>query len=273
MIKVFSFVASGAGEESRTARYSDALAAALAKKAMSAGERIDYERMTGADLRIGFCRSCNSCFTKGVCPMDQADDLPILKQKLLESDVIFFGTPVYLADISGITRCVLDRISYWSHRFELAGKLGVTFATTSNSFGQATADRLKDMLTYTGLTVVHSGYAVTTAGHPNVYVDQEIEPEMDAIADTIMAAWKDPRPFITPFQEAMLISRNRINKRARSFADLIDGQPWDETVVCEARGFATLPSFADLVMKMKDRNWDDLTRELSASTSQPDNES
>ena len=44
-----------------------------------------------------------------------------------------------------MAKCVLDRISYWAHRFELAVKLGITFAAASNSFGQSTADRLKDL--------------------------------------------------------------------------------------------------------------------------------
>ena len=263
MIRVFSFVASCAGEKSNTLRYSDELAAALTKKAEAAGEQVVYERMTGADLRIDFCRSCSSCFKKGVCPLDQTDDMPKLKQKLLESDVIFFGSPVYLGDMSGMAKCVLDRISYWAHRFELAGKLGVTFATTSNSFGQSTADHLKDLLTYTGLTVVHSAYAVTASGHPNIYLEQEMGPELDTIADKLMEAWQAPARFVTPKQEAMRVTRNRINKRARIFADLINDQPWDETVVCETRKIADFSSFADMVVTMKGRIWDDIAKPQS----------
>jgi multimeric flavodoxin WrbA len=271
MIRVFSFVASCAGENSRTARYSDALAETLKRKAEEAGEEIVYDRMTGADIRIEFCRSCSSCFKKGICPLDQTDDMPKLKRKMLESDIIFFGSPVYIGEMSGVAKCVMDRISYWAHRFELAGKLGVTFATTSNSGGQSTADHLKHMLMHTGVTVVHSSYAVTTNGHPNIYLRAEMDPELDAIADSLMEAWVDPAQFVTPQQEAIRLVRNRINKRARTFADLINDQPWEETVVCETRKIAEYPSYADIVMKMKGRTWDDYAVAQSEMNEDGDN--
>ena len=258
MIKVFSFVASCAGEKSRTARYSDALAAVLQKKAEASGERVQYERMTGADLRIEFCRSCESCFARGVCPLDSVDDMPVLKRKLLESDIILFGSPVYMADMSGLAKCVVDRLSYWTHRFELAGKVGFAFATTSSSFGPETAEHMKALLSYTGLTLVRSACAVTVAGHPNLYLEQELAPQLDAVADELLSAWRDPAPYVTPKQEMMLVTRNRIDRRARSFADLIDSQPRNETQVCEARGIAKFPSFAAMVAQMKGRTWDDI---------------
>lgn len=256
MIRVFSFVASCAGETSRTVRYSDALAEVLTKKAEARGEQIVYERMTGADLRIEFCRSCNSCFEKGICPMDSKDDMPVLKQKLLQNDIILFGSPVYLADMSGLAKCVLDRISYWTHRFELAGKVGFTFATTSYSFGPETAEHMKFLLSYTGLVLIRAAHAVTTSGHPNLYLAQDMEPELDTIAEELLAAWQDPAAFVTPRQEGMLVGRNHLDRRARKFADLIGSQPRDETLVCEARKIADFPSFAQMVSQRKGRTWD-----------------
>ena len=263
MIRVFSFVASCAGEASRTLRYSDALAAVLTKKAEAIGESVSYRRMTGADLRIDYCRSCSSCFTKGFCPLDSVDDMPSLKRALLESDIILFGTPVYLSDLSGLAKCVIDRLSYWTHRFELAGKVGFAFAVTSNSFGPETAEHVKHFLTYTGLTMIRSAYATTTKGHPNLYLEQELQPELEAIADELLSAWRDPGAFVTPLMEAMLFSRNQLNQKARRLADLISGQPWNETLVCEARGIADYPSMKALVSERKGRSWDEGSEEQS----------
>ena len=263
MIKVFSFVASCAGEESRTLRYSDALAAVLAKKAEAIGERISYRRMTGADLRIDYCRSCSSCFRQGVCPLDSVDDMPTLKRALLESDIILFGSPVYLSDLSGLAKCVIDRLSYWAHRFELVGKVGFAFAVTSNSFGSETAEHMKRFLTYLGVTTIRSAHAVTTVGHPNVYLEQEMQPELEAIADELLSAWQDPGAIVTPHQEAMLFSRNHLNRNARRRADLIGIRPWNETEVCEARGIADYPSMKELVSQRKGRSWDEDSVEQS----------
>ena len=112
-MKIFSFAASCAGERSHTAAFSDILAEAFIERAARDGETVEYERMTGAEVRVDYCRSCLSCFLKGFCPLDRSDDMGMLKRKMLEADILFFGTPVYLWQMSGIAKSVIDRISYW----------------------------------------------------------------------------------------------------------------------------------------------------------------
>ena len=142
MIKVFSLIGSAAGERSTTAQLSDRFAAAFRQRAAEDGETVSYERMTAADVRLDFCRSCYSCFRSGICPLDSVDDMGMIKQKMRDCDILFLGSPVYMGRMSGFTKCVLDRLADMSHRLELLGKPTLLFMTTDSNHGQAAADDL-----------------------------------------------------------------------------------------------------------------------------------
>jgi Multimeric flavodoxin WrbA len=246
MIRVLSFAGSCAGEKSHTKRISDQLAAIFTKKAEAEGFQVSYECVTGDQIRVDYCRSCNSCFKTGVCPLDSGDDMPGLKQKLTDADVIFFGTPVYLWEMSGITKSVLDRISYWAHRFELAGKVGVTIASTDTSHGPQVADSLRELLRFTGLTVVDA-VALHNSASPCLYRADETETVLNAAADKLLAAWKDPAACVEKIQEQIWASRVYLNRRAEKFYSLLGSDPWDEVKVCAQRNVGGFASYADYV--------------------------
>lgn len=243
MIKIFSFIASCAGKKSKTLRYSDALAAAFTKKVEAIGGSVEYEKMTGDQLKINFCRSCNSCFTKGKCPLAESDDVEQLKEKFLSADIIFFGTPVYLGDISGVARCVLDRISYWAHRFELAGKIAVVYSTASNNHGQETADRLRDFLECMGAVIASSSCAFLNSGKPNIYLEKEMTPAMEELSENLLNVLKNPTSKITENQKIYWCVRNVMLKNQMKYYQLTGIKPWDEFLVCNERGMLNYKNF------------------------------
>lgn len=59
----------------------------------------------------------------------------MIRKELLESDIIFFASPVYLHSISGIMKTFFDLISSSAHLMNYAGKIGFTL-TTAMSNGQ-----------------------------------------------------------------------------------------------------------------------------------------
>lgn len=196
MIKIFSFAAS-CSARSHTKELSDKIADAIRKKAEAEGETVEYECMTGADLRIDYCRSCISCFVRGNCPLDRNDDMELLKSKILECDIFLFGSPVYLWEMSGIAKSFLDRISYWAHRFELLGKPCLVFASTDSSHGKEVAANLAQLMLFTGAMVVNAGYA-----------DAEgLQFDLGEAADRLWDVYKDPGSGTTFFQERAFLSR------------------------------------------------------------------
>ena len=204
MIKIFSFAGSCAGAGSKTKRMSDVLADAFRKKAEANGDEVSYECMTGADLRVDYCRSCLNCFINGSCPLDQGDDMPVLRQKILDCDILFFGSPVYLWSMSGIAKSVLDRLGYWTHSYELFGKPCVVFSTTDNSYGTKVADDLETILGFTGAVIVNAGYAIKGV----------IRTDPNETALRLMDVYRSPASGITEFQQSSFFTRVIMARKA-----------------------------------------------------------
>ena len=197
MIKIFSFAASCAGKNSHTAAFSDELAEAFKLEAKNRGEDISYECLTGADIRIDYCRSCVGCFLKGSCSLDKSDDMARLKEKVLDCDIFFFGTPVYLWKMSGIAKSFIDRISYWSHRFELLGKPCLVYSTTDSSHGPEVSNELAMLMRFTGAVVADAG----------TKTKEGIEIPVEETAQKLMDIYKDPASGVTFFQQNAFLSR------------------------------------------------------------------
>ena len=255
MIKVFSFVGSCAEKNSSTLKYSDSLAEVFTKKAAEIGEEVIYKKAVGSQLDIKFCKSCASCFMKGVCPLDSLDDMAQLKKDFLDSDIIFFGTPVYIWEMSGITKCVIDRIAYWSHTFELTGKIGVVYAVTDTSKAIEVSKNLTDLLRHMGLIVVKSAYAFNCA-KPNLHLEAEIQPEYEEISSLLLEAVKNPTKFITPLQEASFISSKNSYLRSQKVYETLE-LPLDEydVNISLARGIGDYASFKDFTIDVMKRGF------------------
>ena len=251
MIKILSFIGSMAGERSGTARYSDQYAVSFKEAAAKNGEEVSYERITGDMVRVEYCRSCCGCFRTGECHLDKKDDMDMLKKKMMDCDILFFGSPVYLGEMSGLAKSVLDRIAYWAHRYELAGKPAAVFATTDGNHGKETAYRMAYLLSYTGLIPVHVGYA--TRGmytHPNLNIDEDMKEERKKCARNLLKALKSPIGFIREEDEQKFRTRKRLAKLSLAFSDITGVQPWDEYVVLKERGILEAETYKDFLMML-----------------------
>ena len=113
---------------------------------------IDYEVLTINDLNIKPCVGCTSCFKIGHCI--QSDDLDILKQKILESDLFIISAPVYMHGMPGEMKNIIDRLGTWAHTFRLAGK-DILIASTCDTNGHTTVvDDLHIKMLYMGGRII-----------------------------------------------------------------------------------------------------------------------
>ena len=251
MIRVFSFVGSGAGDASHTKVLSDRLARELRAQAESRGEELAYECVTADQLSISFCRSCNSCFGTGVCPLDASDGVGDLKRRLLEADVVLFGTPVYLAEMSGATKCVLDRIAFWSHRLELAGKVGMALVTTSNNHGPQVERHLRELLQFMGLSMPE-GLCLQLHAQPRLGVPEEADPAIAAAAARLLDAWDDPASCLTEQQELYWRGLALQTRRAMMRHYLLGAKVREETRVLDERRVTAHESLAGYVRQRRE---------------------
>ena len=89
--------------------------------AQAAGAETD--RLFLGDLRIEECHGCHACWAGKVCPRD--DDMIDVYPRIIESDVIIFGTPVYWYGPTALMKAFIDRFVYFNcpeNRTRIRGK-------------------------------------------------------------------------------------------------------------------------------------------------------
>jgi len=73
------------------------------------------------DLKIEFCRHCESCHRKIMrCPIN--DDVGMILEKMLKTDGIIFASPNYINQITGSMKAFWDRAAHFIHCRRLLGK-------------------------------------------------------------------------------------------------------------------------------------------------------
>lgn len=83
-----------------------------------------------SEMSVAPCRGCRVCFnnSEALCP--HKDDVFSIKSSMDEADIIIIGSPVYVEDVTGLTKNWIDRMAYSCHRPFLYGKLVHIFTTS-----------------------------------------------------------------------------------------------------------------------------------------------
>ena len=167
MKKIFGFIGSPLKEKSNTYTLTKMMAECLVEK----DKNIKYEILTAGHVKLNFCTGCWSCMAKGFCPQDKKDDMGMLKEKMLETDFIIFGSPVYTHHISGQTKTFLDRLAAWYHTIRLAGKPGLTVCTTASTGQDIVHEYLSMLMACLGVKTLKG---LDTIGYlPGMFRDRE----------------------------------------------------------------------------------------------------
>lgn len=152
MKKIFVYVGSHGGEFSNTITFTKLI---LNKVCDMAKGEIEYEIFSPKNVEINRCIGCINCFVKGKCPFDEKDDMKMLKEKMLKSDFVIFASPIYIVSVTGDTKTLFDRISYWAHLMRFSGKAGMAITTSCGNGADYTLDYLYKVMSFMGLKVVN----------------------------------------------------------------------------------------------------------------------
>jgi multimeric flavodoxin WrbA len=110
------------------------------------------------DLAIRECDGCHACWAGKPCP--KHDDMNALYPRLVESDAIVFGTPVYWYGPTALMKAFIDRFVYFNcpeNRQGVAGKSAavvVPFEEEDESTGQPLIAFFEKSLRYLGMELV-----------------------------------------------------------------------------------------------------------------------
>jgi multimeric flavodoxin WrbA len=120
---------------------------------------MEIETIFLGQQNLQFCRGCRICFDRGEqnCPVK--DDLLEIKSKMLAADGVLMASPVYVDDVSGITKTFIDRMCHVCHRPQFAGKTAFFVATTGSSRTGKTLETMSMALRTWGFYVAgQAGY-------------------------------------------------------------------------------------------------------------------
>ncbi|MGL5329408.1 MAG: flavodoxin family protein [Peptostreptococcaceae bacterium] len=109
----------------------------------------ETEIITLYDYKIGFCKGCEACILKGKCFIK--DDASIIIEKIINSDGLVIGTPVYLNNMSGILKTFIDRTCSWFHRSEVYQKPTLLIANTQGSGIKSTLNSIQEVMIQWGV--------------------------------------------------------------------------------------------------------------------------
>ena len=103
------------------------------------------------DYNIDFCKGCEVCVLKSGCFIK--DDTNLILQKIIEADGLVIGTPVYLNNMTGMLKSLIDRTCSWFHRSPVAQKPTLLLANTQGSGINSTINSIKESMIQWGVAL------------------------------------------------------------------------------------------------------------------------
>jgi multimeric flavodoxin WrbA len=141
-MKIMAINGSPRKSQSRTGQIlEEILAGARAEGALT-----EYIDITA--LNVGCCIGCGRCHHLGQCALK--DDFNELFDKMLASDGLVLGSPVYIYQVTAQLKALIDRLSHAIHCQRLCGKYGAVAATAGGSGQDETADFMESLLNRVG---------------------------------------------------------------------------------------------------------------------------
>jgi multimeric flavodoxin WrbA len=200
----------------------------LEAEARRHGTLLEIETIYLGQQNLQFCRGCRICYDRGEehCPVK--DDLLTIKAKMKAADGILMASPVYVDDVSAITKNLIDRLCHVCHRPEFAGKVAHVLATTGSSRTGKTLDTMKLALRTWGFHVLGgSGFRMGALMKRN-----ESRARFDAqaakVAHRLFSAI-DGQVYRKPsFLSLMMFKIQQMSWRAKGVPGTVDYRYWQE---------------------------------------------
>ncbi|BES65528.1 hypothetical protein SANA_19670 [Gottschalkiaceae bacterium SANA] len=133
---------------------------------------IETEWLHLSEYELQPCRGCEVCIMRGTCVIQ--DSFFEVEQKLKGADGIILSSPVYLRQVSGVLKTMIDRTCSHYHRPILVGKPIFSTVTTNASGAKETLKYLKDITIQWG-AIPAGRLAVKLAGVEQAVLEKKID--------------------------------------------------------------------------------------------------
>lgn len=91
---------------------------------------VEFEYLHLKDANIQPCKGCSACIQKGgeFCPL--MDDRDKIEEKIMDADGVILASPVYLMQVTGLMKNLIDRMAYICHRPRFFNQKAMIISTT-----------------------------------------------------------------------------------------------------------------------------------------------
>jgi multimeric flavodoxin WrbA len=198
----------------------------LRQLAAEAHEPLHLETVYLGHQTIEPCRGCRVCFDRGEEKCPYRDDLLAVKAKMKAAQGLLVATPVYVDDVSGITKTWIDRLAHVCHRPEFAGRCAYMVATVGSSPTSHSLGTLGMALRTWGFHIVgQAGFKMGALAKPEETAVRFSE-RTDKIASTLFdgvrqEAWARPT-----FYSLMVFKIQQWSWRRTARQDTVDYRYW-----------------------------------------------
>ena len=183
-----------------------------------------------------FCLGCTTCILNDRQRCPHAASVEPIREALLTADLIIIGSPVYVFEVSGQLKALLDHFGYaWmSHRPESAmfGKLGLSVVTGAGAGMKSATQTIQTNLQWWGVgqrfQLRHGVMAASYAAIP-----QNIKRQLDYTSTRLAKRLSQAalRPVKAAWSARMLCEIMRISKKDHPEWNAVDHAYW------QAQGF------------------------------------
>ena len=125
-------------------------------------------------MAVSGCLACHGCRELNRCVIED-DCVNSLAAKLMNSDGMVIGSPVYYAGPNGALCAVLDRVFFSTQKEVYANKPASAVVSCRRSGGTASLDRLFKYFSIANMTIVGSSYWNIVHGNTPEEVGKDLE--------------------------------------------------------------------------------------------------
>ncbi len=145
-MKILGINGSPRGSESQTLK--------LVEKVLDGAKEngAEVELVDLCKLKIDYCNACGVCYKTGECVHE--DDFKEVYDKILESDGLVLGSPVYFNTVTAQLKTLIDRMSDAIHCQLLHGKYSCAVSTAGSQGQEEVADYMNSILIAMGANAV-----------------------------------------------------------------------------------------------------------------------
>ena len=226
-----------------TERLAKLVEQSLVRRGERKGIAIEAEHLPLSVTQAAACRGCRACFEKGEnsCPIK--DDLLSMYGKLLGADAAVFLSPVYVEDVTGIMKNLIDRLAFCCHRPAFGGKVAAVLTTSGGGSTKHALQTMDRALHAWGYSVEASGMFRMGALMKKEEMERLYTGTAEKIADRLLAGYEKKRQSKHSFISLLYFKIQQTSNRKHQGNDNPDSRYWGErewlnprrTYYCENR--------------------------------------